>query len=235
MRGRPYHYARSVLRCNRPWSHNGNLMLFCFKEWSRLPFSFRLFTSTIVFRARIAFFGGFSELVMDGHTDRHTVGRKDAASYRDARTHLKTAELKGWSLGWAGQLSIRRRHLRFYSFVWTKLFVYCLELWPSQNQTMGVAVFVKFSTKFPFELVAQINLFQFLFFCDKILFFFAWNGERGSIWENSFRLAWRKKSDWIFLGTQKLLNEQDRHKSGGGIFFLCHKDKGHDNPLSVSF
>ena len=34
--GRPYHYVRSVLRCIRPWAHDGNLMLFCSKEWKRM-------------------------------------------------------------------------------------------------------------------------------------------------------------------------------------------------------
>ena len=98
------------------------------------------------------------------------------------------------------------------------------------NKIVGVAVFVKFSTKFPFEVVAQKNLFQFHFF-DKILFFFL-HGRMNE--ENSFSMVWRQKSDWIFLGTQKLLNELDRHEASGVLLFLCHKDKGHDNPLSVS-
>ena len=43
MRGRPYYCVRSVLRYIRLWSHNSILCLddaICFKEWSRIRFSF---------------------------------------------------------------------------------------------------------------------------------------------------------------------------------------------------
>ena len=36
-----------------------------------------------------AVFGSFSLMVMDGHMDRHTDGRKDGHTNRDARMHLK--------------------------------------------------------------------------------------------------------------------------------------------------
>ena len=44
------------------------------------------YIATIVFRIRMAVFGGLSELLTDGRTDEHT----DTVSFKNARTHLKT-------------------------------------------------------------------------------------------------------------------------------------------------
>ena len=40
---------------------------------------------------------------------------------------------------------------------------------------------------------------------------------------------------WRPCFSQKLLNEQDQHEAQGGILFLCHREKGHDNKLFFFF
>ena len=61
------------------------------------------YMTTILFPARIAVFGGFSELLMHGHMDGRTY---EHALFRDARTHLKSE--KG-SLRWKGGKKERKK------------------------------------------------------------------------------------------------------------------------------